>query len=244
MNRRGVMAISLIGLIAIAFRIWWGPTYQYRYRIALEVETPQGSKTASSVVEITHTPGPKNFLGVNSNPVRFKGEAVFLDLGADKHVVMLIASEEIAFRAFELNSNRLNIRTPHQLVVQLPSGTKATLKLPDIPKIVTFTDMSDPTSFKIVYSTGYRSGPVDGRPPDAEVLVDNFESLFGAGYRLKSVTVELVDPGTPLTEGIEKKMAWWNKPKPWLESTGQGYAIDTRSSDEFRWGKEHFKEGF
>ena len=214
MVKTPVVILLVIGLIAAGIRIWWGPTYQYRYRIGLEVETPQGIRTASSVVEVTQTPGPEKFMGVGSDPPRFKGEAVFLDLGAGKHVVMLIASLEVGFRAFGLeNTGAPDVRTPHQLVAQLPPGTKAALKPPYIPTIVTFTDLSDPTSFKIVYSTGYRSGPINGRQPDAEVLVDNFESLFGPSYRFKSATLTIVDKNTPLTNKIRDILPWKNDTK-------------------------------
>jgi hypothetical protein len=38
------------------------------------------------------------------------------------------------------------------------------------------------------------------------VLVDAFTQTFGPGHALKSVTLEIVDPKTPVTEEIEKRL--------------------------------------
>lgn len=56
------------------------------------------------------------------------------------------------------------------------------------PMLVTFGDLSDPTSM-------------------AEVDPDNLAATFGAGVSLKRITVQMTDD--PVTTGIEKRLGWF-----------------------------------
>ena len=70
------------------------PTVTYRYRLTIEVETPQGLRSGSSVIETTirDTTG-----AVLSTPEartissKVRGEAVFVDLGEGRNVVAILA---------------------------------------------------------------------------------------------------------------------------------------------------------
>jgi hypothetical protein len=61
--------------------------------------------------------------------------------------------------------------------------------LEDLPDLVTFDDVNDPRTVKLV----------DPR---------NLEATFGPGVRLTRATIAIVDNDTPLTRGIEKKLPW------------------------------------
>ncbi len=61
--------------------------------------------------------------------------------------------------------------------------------LDDLPDLVTFDDVNDPRTVKLV----------DPR---------NLEASFGQGVRLTRASIAIVDNDTPLTRGIEKKLPW------------------------------------
>jgi hypothetical protein len=82
----------VVGVCVLAFRLWWGPTYEYRYRLTMTVETPQGPKSVSGVLGVTSTPGPDSLSILNSGggAPKIKGEALFLDMGEGKNLIMLL----------------------------------------------------------------------------------------------------------------------------------------------------------
>ena len=58
----------------------------HKYRMTVEVETPSGVRSASGVVVVTP------YRGYNpGGTTRFSGDAVFVDLGAAKNLVVLLA---------------------------------------------------------------------------------------------------------------------------------------------------------
>lgn len=64
------------------------------------------------------------------------------------------------------------------------------------PYLVTFKDIADPTSV-------------------VRVDPDDLAASFGAGYRLKAITVQVTDE--PVTVGIAERLAWLSKyPEPSL----------------------------
>lgn len=70
------------------------------------------------------------------------------------------------------------------------------------PYLVTFKDIADPTSV-------------------VRVDPDDLAASFGAGYRLKAITVQVTDE--PVTVGIVKKLGWLGKhPEPRLQDIPPG----------------------
>ncbi len=208
--KRVLIVLAIMAMPVLAFRLWWGPTYSYRYKLTVEVETPTGIRSSSSVIAIRHTPGPERFLGIQgSAPPRQQGEAVFVDLGEGRHVVMLLPDTGKAFRAFKLDQTheyrqeRVHL---HDLVSRLPLGSKVALKAPEIPTMVTFADHTDPASFKIVYQTNRSPAGLSFCSDNDVVLVDNFVSLFGSGYAFKAATLEIVSNRTAVTQEIQKQL--------------------------------------
>jgi hypothetical protein len=61
--------------------------------------------------------------------------------------------------------------------------------LDDLPDLVTFDNVNDPRTVKLVNPR-------------------NLEASFGPGVRLTRATIAIVDNNTPLTKGIEKKLPW------------------------------------
>ncbi|MEX2492944.1 MAG: hypothetical protein WD425_14410, partial [Nitrospirales bacterium] len=64
----------------------------------------------------------------------------------------------------------------------------------DYPLLVTFTDITDPTTVK-------------------QVDPDNLAATFGPGVSLKRITLEITDES--VTEGkVEQVLGWWNSDRP------------------------------
>jgi hypothetical protein len=178
-------------------------TPDYRYRLTVEVETPEGVRTGSSVIEVEQTPVRSGFapgagVGVRK---RARGEAVAVDLPGGKTLFALLRSDndvdwaahvyvylkpykkqsvlDAADDVLELEGERV-----------LPRMWPAVANLKErsaYPMLVTFGDLADPTSV-------------------ARVDPDDLAATFGAGVRLKRITVELTDD--PVTTGIEERLGW------------------------------------
>jgi hypothetical protein len=164
-------------------------TYSHRFRLTIEVDTPEGVKAASSVIQATHTGKATGLPQTGGTYSSVRGEAVFVELGNNRHVIAVLAFgphagqdqiDQLAADAFGRNRAFW--------YKEAPSWTgRAELTGDLIPTLVTFTDLNDPTTAQVV------------RP-------DAFESVFGPGVRFKRAWIEIT--GDPVTRGIEKKLPW------------------------------------
>ncbi|MEP2549784.1 MAG: hypothetical protein ABJH26_00690, partial [Marinomonas sp.] len=181
-------------------------TPSYRYKLTVEVDTPDGIKSGFSVIEVdTHiasenaipTPGLLSF--------KVRGEAAAVDLPNGQTVFALLRSEsEIQWAAKIVPHVVLEVggkgdeRIKAQLkAIRSMKGARAIPRTwPKVawieersgyPMLVTFGDLDDPTSV-------------------AEVDPDDLSSSFGEGYALKRITVQVTDEA--VTTGIEKRLGW------------------------------------
>lgn len=170
----------------------------YRFRLTLAVMTPQGVRSAAGVIEIAYSMVLNFNGGGQMSREDVRGEAVFLDLGQGRNLVLLLLFDPY------LPTQALFGRAGFNAVETLLQGRKleGSVELrPDlIPTLVSFSDLNDPASARVV------------PPSDA-----GFASAFGPGFRLAGVTLEMVPAGvwpfnlvglsgTPVTRGIEGKM--------------------------------------
>jgi hypothetical protein len=255
MTKTGIAGFLFLGLLVFI----WGAnalnTHRVRYRITVETDTPQGVRSGSSVVEVLSV--IPRFIPIPSNSAinqYVRGEAAFVDLGEGRQVIALLASGPRAedsdwpiyvWQAF--GNQRI------EDVWDKLSPARAALALPPqwLPTLVTFTDIADPASARVVAPTP-----------------QGFEASFGAGYALRAITLRYVDPGLrithiwpfnrwdggwpqwlfgePVTRGIEQRLPWWNGPFPWLKQLGPGSTtyVDTRPNDQYRMNKEQFRRSF
>jgi hypothetical protein len=172
----------------------------YRYRMTLEVETPQGLKTGSGVIQVNvvyHMGIPHS--GTRS---RIKGEAVAVDIAPGKTLFALLDQPErivpLAFDATIPMQPRRGSKWPDHVfahirtlksqtaVVTVPE--RASPNRPEMyayPKLVTFRDIRDPRS-------------VESVEPGA------LEKSFGPGVKLRRITVQLTQDD--VTTGIKKRL--------------------------------------
>jgi hypothetical protein len=187
----------------------------HKYRLAVEVETPEGTKSASSVVAV-HPDRSYSRRG----QTRTIGDAVFVDLGSGKNLVALLAHVDnklvledvnyVALRAYnEAAGKRVSFNEMSRLTGIAP--VKGAL----IPVLVTFADPANPATARAV------------APDDAE-------AVLGKGYRLQRLTAEVVPNGywpldfggvlgEAVSRGIQLKL-------PWLSGADNPAAVALRAA--------------
>jgi len=188
----------------------------HKYRLTVEVETPEGRKSASGVLAVH----PDRSYA-RRGQTRTLGDAVFVDLGQGRNLVALLAHVDnnkleldginyVALRAYTASGGK---RVSFNAMSAQTGVVPVTGEL--VPVLVTFANPADPASARVV------------APDDAEVVL-------GKGYRLQGMTAEVVPNGfwpldfggvlgEPVTRGITAKL-------PWLTGTGDSAATALRAA--------------
>jgi hypothetical protein len=176
----------------------------HKYRLTLEVETPEGVKTGSGVVSV-HPDRGYSRRGHTSTT----GDAVFVDLGGGKNLVALMAHVDstidfdgmnyLALRAYKAAGRNVSFNEMNRMTGPVPVTGAL------IPVLVTFGDVRDPATVRTV-------------PSEA------MAAAFPSGFHLRDIHVEVVPNGLwpldfggpfgePVTRGIETKLPWLNGPE-------------------------------
>ena len=180
-------------------------TPDYRYRLTVEVDTPEGLKTGSSVIEVRQSMGRSamNPAGRKINR-RVSGEAVAVDIAPGQTLFALLRSDNnvdwasyvMQMQAPKLAGEPWEERFDNMLLLEgeitLPRTWPPVGHLEErsaYPMLVTFADLNDPTSVALV---------------DPEALA----ASFGEGVSLRRSTVAITED--PVTEGIEERLGWWD----------------------------------
>jgi hypothetical protein len=209
--------IGLLGLLAV---IVVGDQIRinrpgHKYRLSVEVETPDGIRKAAGVLVVTPDRGYSR-----GGKTATRGDAVFVDLGQGKNLVALLAHQDksldlddvnyVALRAYgAARGVRVSFNDMSRQSGAVP--VEGTL----IPVLVSFGDPNDPGTAR-------------------RVVADRAEAVLGNGYRLHAVTAEVVPNGfwpvdfggalgEPVTRGIDRKLSW-------LAGSGDGAAAALKAA--------------
>jgi hypothetical protein len=199
MTRRGLMA--LFAMAPAALLSGCGGANSIRYRLTLEVETPEGTKTGSGVIEhiARYNDGFFRGLGAGAGLAEgTRGEAVIVDLGARGLLLCLLTRDEARYGSadelllpkifpfdkwggsqedYSTYLGRLESRKP---VADAP--------LERLPMLARLRNPQDP-------ATAERVDPT------------NLAATFGAGVRLIRVKAQITD--APLAKpSIEDRLPW------------------------------------
>ena len=159
--------------------------WSWQQRLTLNVDTPAGVKSASSVVscEAAHLYGALVLPDARSFGVGCEGEAVMLEVTPGRYLFALLPQPN-AISVFFPGRDRTKV------VEKLVKLRETRLLPPKLyPRLVTFGDINDPTSVQ--------------RVDPAELAAS-----FGPGVRLKSITLEITD--APVSTGkVEAVLGWW-----------------------------------
>ena len=211
------LAVVLALTPVILFVNWWfwqHPDYTGRFKLAVTVDANGKTYSGATVYHVTYVWDPKILPDQQAVQIRVTGEALFLDLGGGRNLVVTLTasgsgrpfkrvniSQTYQFEDLWKSSGaRSAVALPH-IAFQLHMASKQTgsdlaaarkkgkieLPIDRLPTTVTFTNLADPTSVKRVDPT-------------------NLAATFGPGYRITRATIEVTDE--PLTTGIEKKLPW------------------------------------
>ncbi len=198
----------LMALLVGAYAAWSiaYPSGTWRYKMTVTVETPEGIKTGSAVREVYVAAFPK--LSPHMLPtVRLKGEAVVVDLEPRGVLFALLSGYKIgADYGSDLPGY---VFYPKGWLSDKGIREMSTLKAGPTeldptwyPKFVRFRDIADPKTVENLLEL-----ESDGKHPSSfTIKKDRFAEAFGAGVKLKSVTIEMTDE--PVTWGVERWLPW------------------------------------
>lgn len=203
MNTKWIGPLALLALLVAGDQIRINRP-GHKYRLTVEVGTPDGVKSASGVLAVFPDRGYSR-----GGHTRLGGDAVFVDLGSGKNLVALLAHPDksldldgmnyLALRAYgAARGSRVSFNEMSKMTGQVPVTGAL------IPVLLTFAEPGDPGSARLV-------------------APDDPEAALGKGFRLRGMTVEVVPNGwwpvdfggplgEPVTRGIEAKLPWLNGP--------------------------------
>ena len=155
----------------------------HKYRLTVEVETPEGRKSASGVMAV-HPDRSYTRRG----QTRTLGDAVFVDLGQGKNLVALLAHVDnnlvlddinyVALRAYaEASGKRVPFSQMSQLTGIVP------VKGAQIPVLVAFADPAAPGTARVVRPDDTRSGAWQGLSPPGDIGRSGAERILAARFR-------------------------------------------------------------
>jgi hypothetical protein len=201
MNFKWVGPLALLAALVIGDQIRINRP-GHKYRLTVEVQTPEGVKSASGVMAVH--PDRSYSRGGHT---RTRGDAVLVDLGGGKNLLALLAHIDnksidldgmnyVALRAYNAAGRKASFNEMSRMTGAVPvQGALVTV-------LVTFTDLNNPATARLV-------------------LPDDVEAQLGKGFHVSSISAEVVPNGLwpldfggplgePVTRGIEAKLPWWN----------------------------------
>jgi hypothetical protein len=202
MMARSSLRLAAMVMMALALA-GCGRTESYRYKLTLAVNTSEGVKRGSSVVEVM-------FYQV-SFPERgtmhkLRGEALYLDLGPGARPLIALLTRQLpkggAGRHWTRDAgpdtrwmSRIYDRTPSQnFMDDVPriAHTRGARQITpaDLPDLVTFADVNGPNSV-------------------IEVDPNDLQATLGSNATWHEITLESTDE--PITAGIRTKLPWLPK---------------------------------
>ena len=183
--------------------------YSWRYKMTVEVETPEGIKTGSAVreVEVTFKPRPGHYPSGYLAKHKMKGEAVIVDLGERGILFATITPDSYPEVTETFPGPPAFTIAGAEYYSQLEQNAQP-LSPKRYPQIVMFQNISDPKSVKLVKGREF-----DIRKQQ-EIAIDNFEEIFGKNTNLKNISIETTD------QSVEWKIQRW---LPWIDDIDGGY---------------------
>lgn len=192
-------AFAYIGYRVGAFQ----PQFEHRFRITLEIATPDGVKQGASVWSITCTEEPPGSAVYWFGCKKVHAQAIFIDLGGGRNVVGLVDQRRFG----HINNHIARVAYSDE---KLPQNAKSWYRYApywrgarplhgnNMLTLATIRDLNDPMSVKFIDQL-------------------DFNAAFGPGYALRAATLEIVPSGhwplnafglsgTPISTGIETKI--------------------------------------
>jgi hypothetical protein len=170
--------------------------HRYRFKLTVEVETPQGVRSGSSVYQVSAASMPALLPNERKRDWVVQGEAVAIDLPNGQTLFALMRTGNLYRRDLALMSMAALdtafkndvVESAGRLALDFSVHHKAEVQPNDYPLLVVFADNLVPASAK----------QVDPKS----------QGVLGRGFHLTRITAELTNE--PITRGIEKRLPWLN----------------------------------
>jgi hypothetical protein len=209
-KRFGIALLMIAAMLGGAAFYYSCP--DHRYRLTIEIDTPEGVKSGSSVIAVYASDVKWGLPEAKGFRSRITGEAVFVDLGSGRNVIALLAHGKGAERnkmdfLAQAAFARAGLKVEWSEAKNLKGSAVLTGEL--VPTMVRFSNLDDPSTAKVVYATeSYEVRDGQGRyiGKNDRVAIDEFEAAFGLGYRFKRAWIEITR--SKITKGIEKTVPW------------------------------------
>jgi hypothetical protein len=190
-RRRVLAGVVMTGALLLS---GCGSTEKFRYKMTVEVDTPQGVKTGFAVREMRYRANGGFMFGEGRPQLQLMGEAVAVDVAPGKTLFALLTGQDgyvdyagngvsTIFRVMDSDGGQKG--GPHEIWPKAPVIREPITD--PVPMLVSFRDIKDPTS-------------VERLAPDA------LDKAFGPGVRLKRITVQATDDD--VTVGIGVRLSW------------------------------------
>lgn len=160
---------------------------EWRQKLTVTVDTPNGEVAGSSVVRVVSRFGQ---VPLSNSEVNYEvtGEATVVEVAPGLYLFALLGNSEAErfYRALGYDYGNRGEKLDRIARMQ---GESRVLEPKNYPLLVTFRDIDDPTTVE-------------------RVDPDNLAASFGSGYRLKAITLEITDE--KVTKGrVEEVLGWW-----------------------------------
>ncbi|WP_296679381.1 hypothetical protein [Novosphingobium sp.] len=161
---------------------------RYRYKLIVEVETPEGPITGFAVRQVDWSAGRRITPEASTASMAHAGEAAIVDLPGREMLFALMSPDGQETPRLAFGSARQTTGSDRLLkVLTRPSRAEATYGESGYPRLVRFVDPNDPKTVELVDPA-------------------NLAATFGEGYRLSRITAQIVDE--PVTERIAARLKW------------------------------------
>jgi hypothetical protein len=220
-----ILFVSVVACVAIYMTAF---TYTYRYRLAIDLDVDGQNRSGSSVIEVTRRLEPVPGRPWNHYSTSARGDAVFVDLGSGRNLVVLLidepgrSPETLAAKAFHFDPSELADKGDQERRIRELTARRAKADLRDdqLPTLITFAKLDDPQTARAVSPR-------------------ELPSVFGPRVRYLRAWVEMTDD--PAIPDINRHLPWWDKPLPWLTPIFGGVYVDERPPNMFRINKVNFR---
>lgn len=192
MSRRGVFGILVGGMAASLGGC--GSRDSARYKVIVEVDTPVGPRSGFAVREVRYPSGGNWFpFGESRGQAKLNGEAVAIDLPNDMVLFALLRSDTDVDHANAIPMSLLSTSDGKPIngpVLLWPEGGQhRSLRKMSAPMLVSFRDVSDPTTV-------------------IRVAPDDPAATLGPGFAIRKIAVQRTEE--PITKSIESRLSWWH----------------------------------
>lgn len=193
-----LMALLMLAAAALALTGCVSSHHYLRYRMTIEIETPQGLRTGSGVLEVRLRARPFPAPG-SSHQTDLRGEAIPIDLAGGRTIYAVLDGPGNRNSAHHLPREAFGARIPEmagpieartsaeeQFEFLRSRRPSADLRPDEWPMLAEFRNQADPRSVETV-------------------RVDSNGGI-GPGLRVRRIRIEITED--EVTEGIERRLPW------------------------------------